>query len=177
MIEPIYIILIIIAIILVGLLYYVIIKEQEQSRKMRVLASAIEKTNRDIYSVEKRLLDTISKVQNSVQESSHDNNNKSTMIQTNSVIKSEMATLAEPLEDELYDLQESVEKIEENFDKRLTSLESTVRTLIMPSPAQNMDNDKIIALYQQGLSLESIAKELRIAPQEVNMVLKLHKFN
>lgn len=160
------------AVVLLVLLYYVFMKEQEHERKMRVIASAAENVNRNMYNLEKRVLENITKLQSEIEELGATTASQDMTQRLSTQLKS----VTEPLSDSLYDLEDELERISEDFDKRISFLENAVRNLAMPSNIQSsMEDDKIIALYQEGVSVESIAKELRLAPQDVNMVLKLHK--
>jgi len=169
-VEIIYAILFL-AVVFLVLLYYIFIKEQEHERKMRVIATAAENVNRNMYNLEKRMLESIEKLQSEIEELS-----TTTASQDMSKrLSAQLHTATEPLADNIYDIEDELERMQADFDKRVSFLENAVRNLAMPSNVQNMDDDKIIALYQEGVSVESIAKELRLAPQDVNMVLKLNK--
>jgi len=159
------------AVVLLVLLYYIFMKEQEHERKVRVIASATENVNRNMYNLEKRMLESIEKLQNEIELLSA---NSTSQDMTNR-LSTQLNTVTEPLADNIYDLEDEIEKIESNFDKRISFLENAVRNLAMPANVQSMDDDKIIALYHEGISVESIAKELRLAPQDVNMVLKINR--
>lgn len=159
------------AVVLLVLLYYIFMKEQEQERKMRVIASAAENVNRNMYNLEKRMLENITQIQDEIDAL----NNSSASQDLSKRLSTQLHAISEPLSDSLYDLEDNLERMQADYDKRISFLENAVRNLAMPSNVQSMDDEKIISLYQEGVSVESIAKELRLAPQDVNLVLKLNK--
>jgi len=45
----------------------------------------------------------------------------------------------------------------------------------VPNSVNGNDNDKIISLFKQGISLDTISKELHISKPEVEFILKLNR--
>jgi orotate phosphoribosyltransferase-like protein len=50
-----------------------------------------------------------------------------------------------------------------------------VKQITIPSSIHGNDDEKIISLFQQGVSIETISKELHISKPEVEFVLKINK--
>jgi len=72
-------------------------------------------------------------------------------------------------------MQENLDAIDSNIDSRISTVESGVKQISIPSSVHGNDDEKIISLYKQGVSLETIAKELHISKAEAEFVLKINK--
>ena len=83
--------------------------------------------------------------------------------------------MVQPLSHGLKQLQENINAIEVEIDSRVSNLESGVKQISIPSSIHGNDDTKIIALFKQGVTLETISKELHISKPEVEFVLKINK--
>lgn len=83
--------------------------------------------------------------------------------------------MVKPISLGLQRLEESVQRIDEHVDARISSLESGVKQISIPSAVHGNDDEKIISLYKQGIGLDTISKELHISKAEVEFVLKINK--
>jgi hypothetical protein len=72
-------------------------------------------------------------------------------------------------------VQESLQAIDVQIDNRISSLENGVKQISIPASVHGNDDQKIISLYKQGVSLDTISKELHISKPEVEFVLKINK--
>jgi hypothetical protein len=154
---------------ILALIYYIIVKDAQYTKKIRLLATAIENANRESYNVEKRILGQISELQTGL-TTEHERD-------FGTELKSGIANASAPLAESVFEIEQSVHFLQEDLERRMILLENNMRTLSMPSPIQTMDNDKVIGLYQQGISVENIAKELRIPTPEVEFALKVKKLS
>lgn len=83
--------------------------------------------------------------------------------------------MVKPLATSIKRLEESLLMIEGHIESRLSSLENGVKQISIPASIHGNDDEKIISLYKQGISLETISKELHISKAEVEFVLKINK--
>ncbi|MCK4974409.1 MAG: hypothetical protein KAR81_04080, partial [Sulfurimonas sp.] len=83
--------------------------------------------------------------------------------------------MVKPISLGLKRLEDSVQSIDEHIDSRISSLESGVKQISIPTSVHGNDDEKIISLFKQGVSLETISKELHISKAEVEFVLKINK--
>ena len=83
--------------------------------------------------------------------------------------------MVHPLTQGVKQLQENMEAIEAQIDARVSSIESGVKQISIPTAVHGNDDEKIISLYKQGVSLDTISRELHISKPEVEFVLKINR--
>jgi uncharacterized protein YoxC len=149
------------------LIYYVFTKDSEYNRNIRSVATAAEELNREIFYLKKKLSDT----QASIKKNSSRMNDEDIYQE----VERTVYDMVKPISLGLKRLEESIQNIEENINSRISSLESGVKQISIPASIHGNDDEKIISLYKQGISLETISKELHISKAEVEFVLKINK--
>lgn len=149
------------------LIYYVFTKDSEYNRSIRSVATAAEELNREIFYLKKKLSDT----QASIKKNSSRMNDEDIYQE----VERTVYDMVKPISLGLKRLEESIQNIEENINSRISSLESGVKQISIPASIHGNDDEKIISLYKQGISLETISKELHISKAEVEFVLKINK--
>lgn len=167
MISNIEMILIAIGIVILYLIYYIFTKDSQQSRQIRAMAHAVEDLNRQLFEMHKKLHKEIVEVA-AIIPSKEDINVKQDF-------EKGVQDLYFPLSESLQNVEVNLQNQHREFSDRLQNLEANLKTLTLPSSVHSMDDDKIIALYQQGHTLEMIAKELNLSKAEVEFVLKINK--
>ena len=83
--------------------------------------------------------------------------------------------MIQPISVGLKRVQENLETIDTQIDARVSALESGVKQISLPSSVYGNDDEKIITLYKQGVSLDTISRELHLSLAEVEFVLKINK--
>lgn len=164
---PLEYIVIVMAGIILYLLYYVYMKDAQYSKNIRSVASVVEELNRELYYVKKSLTET----QGSTQEGRERMSDE--MIYEE--IERSVYDLVQPLSLGLKQLQDSVNAIDAEVANRIAQLESGVKQMSIPTSIHGNDDEKIISLFKQGVSMETISKELHISQPEVEFVLKINK--
>lgn len=157
----------IMAAVILYLLYYVFSKDAQYSKNIRSVASVVEELNRELYYMKKKLAQT----QDNITENSQRMNDE--MIYQE--IERSVYDMVQPLSLGLRQLQENITQIEHEVNVRVTQLESGVKQISIPQSVHGNDDEKIISLFKQGVSLETISKELHISKPEVEFVLKINK--
>ena len=152
------------AAIILYLLYYVFTKDADYSKNIRSVASVVEELNRELFYLKKKLADT----QNSIQENSQRMNDEEIYQE----IERSVYDMVQPLSHGLRQLQENINAIEAGIDSRVSNLENGVKQISIPSSIHGNDDEKIISLFKQGVSLDTISKELHLSKPEVEFVLK-----
>jgi len=155
------------AAIILYLLYYVYSKDADYSRNIRSIASVVEDINRELFYLKKELKDTESLIHKTPQRMSDD--------EIYQEIERSVYDMVKPLAVSLKQLQNNIESIESEIESRIAHLESGVKQISIPSSIHGNDDEKIISLFQQGVSIETISKELHISKPEVEFVLKINK--
>ncbi|MCE3038281.1 DUF6115 domain-containing protein [Helicobacter anatolicus] len=74
---------------------------------------------------------------------------------------------------QLKEMKENIRNERNYLEEKIIKLENRVRDFGYLSGDSDVDEKRIIALFQEGWSIDSIAKELRIGRGEVEFTLKL----
>ncbi|MBA1438425.1 MAG: hypothetical protein FAF05_05505 [Epsilonproteobacteria bacterium] len=154
------------ALIILYLLYYVYTKDTTYSKNIRSVASVVEDLNRELFYLKRKL----EQAQNSMQ--SKDRMSDDEIYQE---IERSVYDMVQPLSMALKQLQTNIDAIEGDMQQRIAQLESGVKQISIPTSIHANDDDKIISLYQQGVTVDTIAKELHLSKPEVEFVLKINK--
>jgi len=149
------------------LIYYVFTKDSEYNRNIRSVATATEELNREIFYLKKQISDTQKNITSSISRMSDE--------EIYQEVERSVYDMVKPISLGLKRLEESVQTIDEQVDSRISSLESGVKQISIPSSIHGNDDEKIISLFKQGVALDTISKELHISKAEVEFVLKINK--
>ncbi len=153
--------------IILYLIYYVFTKDSEYHKNIHSVASVVEDLNRELYYLKKKLQET----QNGLKHSSSHMSDEEIYQE----IERSVYDMVQPLSVGLKRMQETVQTLDSQIDARINSLETGVKQISIPSSIHGNDDEKIISLFKQGVSLETISKELHISKPEVEFVLKINK--
>ena len=160
-------IVVIMAGIILYLLYYVFTKDSDYIKNIRSVASVVEELNRELFYLKKKLSET--------QENIKENSQRMTDEVIYQEIERTVYDMVAPLSQGLQQLQENINSLEAEIDTRVSHLESGVKQISIPSSVHGNDDEKIISLFKQSVSLDTIAKELHLSKPEVEFVLKINK--
>lgn len=149
------------------LLYYVFTKDSEFHKNIRSVASVVEDLNREIFYLKKELTETKKSIKSNSSRMSDEEIYEEVERTTYDMVK--------PLSIGVKRLEETLITIDEQMNSRIASLESGVKQISIPTSVHGNDDEKIISLFKQGVSLETISKELHISKAEVEFVLKINK--
>ncbi|EDZ63462.1 hypothetical protein SMGD1_1701 [Sulfurimonas gotlandica GD1] len=149
------------------LLYYVFTKDSEFNKNIRSVASVVEDLNREIFYLKKELTETKKSIKSNSSRMSDEEIYEEVERTTYDMVK--------PLSLGVKRLEETLITIDEQMNSRIASLESGVKQISIPTSVHGNDDEKIISLFKQGVSLETISKELHISKAEVEFVLKINK--
>ncbi len=160
-------VVIIMAAIILYLLYYVFTKDAGYTKNIRSVASVVEELHREIYYLKKQLEQTKQSIQNNSQRMNDE--------EIYQEIERSVYDMVHPLSMAIKQMQNNIESIEVEIDSRMSQLESGVKQISIPSSLHANDDEKVISLYQQGVDIETISKELHLSQPEVEFVLKINK--
>jgi len=155
------------AAIILYLIYYVFTKDSEYHKNIHSVASVVEDLNRELYYLKKKLQDTQNGLKNS---SSHMSDEE-----IYQEIERSVYDMVKPLSIGLKKMQDTMQTLDSQIDSRITSLETGVKQISIPTSIHGNDDEKIISLFKQGVSLDAISKELHISKPEVEFVLKINQ--
>lgn len=153
--------------VILYLLYYVYTKDNDYTKNIRSVASVVEELNREIYYLKKNMTDT----QNSIQKSTRGMSDEEIYAE----IERTVYDTIQPLSTGFRQLQDNLAVIDSQINSRIASLENGVKQFSIPTSINGNDDEKVISLYKQGVTLETISKELNISQPEVDFVLKINK--
>ena len=157
----------IMALVVLYLIYYVLAKDSQYQKNIHSVASVVEDLNREIFNLKKTLKEPIDNTNNTTQGMSDDEIYKE--------IDRSVYDMVQPLSIGLKRIDETVKAIDSQVEARLSNLENGVKQISMPQSVHGNDDEKIISLYKQGVTLGTISKELHISKAEVEFVLKINK--
>ncbi|MBD3797606.1 MAG: hypothetical protein IE887_07685 [Campylobacterales bacterium] len=155
------------ALIILYLLYYVYTKDTTYSKNIRSVASVVEDLNRELYYLKKKL--------SSTEESLKVNGTRMNDEEIYQEIERSVYDMVQPLSVALKQLQSNLELIEGQIEHRMAQLENGVKQISIPTSLHANDDEKVISLFKQGVSIETIARELHLSKPEVEFVLKINK--
>ena len=155
------------AAIILYLLYYVYSKDHDYNKNIHSVASVVEELNREIYYLKKNMNET----QKSIQKNKRGMSDEEIYQE----IERSVYDMVQPLSTGLKQMQENIQNIGYQVDSRVSSIENGVKQFSMPTSVSGNDDAKIISLYKQGVTLDTISKELHISKPEVEFVLKINK--
>ncbi len=161
------IVVVILSLIILYLIYYIFTKDSQYQKNLRSVASVVEELNREIFYLKKTLKDTTKKIDTKNRTLSDE--------EIYSEIERTVYDMIHPLSIALKQLEESVVAIDKQIESRISNIENGVKSISIPSSIHANDDEKIISLYKQGVSIDTIAKELHISKPEVEFVLKINK--
>jgi DNA-binding NarL/FixJ family response regulator len=68
--------------------------------------------------------------------------------------------------------------MQDSVDKKMSNLNDQVKGVAsIPSNATTLDSNKVVDLYEQGLSNDDIAKNLRTTKGEVDFILNMQNMH
>ncbi|MDD2448742.1 MAG: hypothetical protein PHS42_00805 [Sulfurimonas sp.] len=149
------------------LIYFVLSKDSESHKNIRSVASVVEDLNREIFYLKKEL--------NATKKEIKANNSRMSDEDIYAEVERTAYDLVKPLSMGLKRVEETLVIMDEQLNLRIASIQSGVKQISIPTSVHGNDDEKIISLFKQGVSLETISKELHISKAEVEFVLKINK--
>jgi len=153
--------------VILYLLYYVYSKDMDYTKNIRSVASVVEELNREIYYLKKNMTETQKSIQLNTRGMSDE--------EIYQEIERSVYDMVQPLSVGLKQMQENIRAIDVQVDSRVSNLENGVKQFSIPTSVNGNDDEKIISLFKQGVSLETISRELNLSQPEVEFVLKINK--
>ncbi|MFA6195866.1 MAG: hypothetical protein WC656_04405 [Sulfurimonas sp.] len=157
------------ALLLVYILFYVFTKDPDSAKNIHSIASVVEELNREVFYLKKNLAELKKEIQptSTTKKMSDD--------EIYQEIERSVYDMTQPLSIGIKNLEEALYMLDSQIDARISSLENGVKQFSIPASIHANDDDKIISLFKQGVSLETISKELHLSQPEVEFVLKINK--
>jgi hypothetical protein len=153
--------------IILYLLYYVFTKDINYTKNIRSVATVAEELNRELFYLKKKLEET----QKNITKNSQRMNDSEIYEE----IERSVYDMMNPFTQGMQQLQENINYLEAELNTRVSQLENGVKQISIPSSIHGNDDAKIISLFKQSVSVDTISKELHISKPEVEFVLKINR--
>jgi DNA-binding NarL/FixJ family response regulator len=164
---------------LLVVMVFLYLKDTELNKKLRRFENTIENLNFDIYELKKRLEEKEEYIDNKLMESStkivsEADINKKIEYKVEKDIQKVMA----PLVESLSDFDTTLKGMQESVDQKMSSLNDQVKGVAsIPVNATTLDSARVVELYNEGMSSDDIAKNLRTTKGEVDFILNMQHLN
>jgi Na+/phosphate symporter len=137
---------------LLFLFFFVIKREKIYEQKFAAIELSLEDLNKELFLLKKEIknnktLQTVEKIEEIVE----------TIVDDIKMIEEKNKEFYEKVENDIVSLQQQIKK---------NALQNTMSNL------NRHEEEKIIALYKNGYSIEDISRELRIPAGEIELILK-----
>lgn len=144
------------------LLVYIQTKDSEMSKKFFLYEKAIEDLNKKIYDLEKELKQ---------QDNMSDKHEIKEYIDEN--IEESLQKITQFIVSFKNEQEKYLSEIKDNMEEKLTFIDDKIKNLTIMPESYSSNEKKIVNLYNKGLSVSEIARNLRIGIGEVELVLKI----
>ncbi|NPA82004.1 MAG: hypothetical protein GXO31_05300 [Epsilonproteobacteria bacterium] len=157
------------AVVLGLIVLFIYIKDRETDKRLSIYEKAIEDLNKRIFLLEK--------------------NQKKLMLSKETDIEHEIKRIENalnfkieealtPVEKSVKELHWILNKFQNEMDTRIENIEAIVKDITaIAARDENIDKDRIIELFREGMTIDEIAKQEKIPQGKVEFVLKLANIN
>ena len=142
-------------------LIYIYTKDSETSKKFFLYEKAIEDLNKKLYDIEKELKNSSNISKDELKE------------YIDEVIEENLQKITQFILSAKEEEEKRFEKIESTIEDKFAGLEDKIKGFTVIPENYQTNEKKIVSLYNKGLSVSEIARNLRIGIGEVELVLKI----
>ncbi len=152
--------------IILGLIIlFMYIKDRETDKRLSIYEKAIEDLNKRIFLLEKNQKKLMLSQEGDIEQ-------EIKKLERSVNLKVQEATA--PLEKSIKDIQWIVNKFQNEIDSRIENIEVLIKDInAITSREENINKERIIELFKEGMSIDEIAKQEKIPQGKVEFVLKL----
>lgn len=148
------------------LFVFVYMRESAISKKLKVYERTFDLINQNLHRLDKEI--KLKSTTNSDEDTAQR--------QTSATTMEEFSEIGGLLMDKFQELQKDNLEFKRSLMEKYVDLENKLRPITSVSPGfTGVDESKIVTLFSNGLSIEEIAKQMRIGTGEVEFVLKMHR--
>lgn len=154
-----------IAFVIFILIFFMYVRDAEINKRFRRFEKSIEDINLNMFKLKKLLKE---------KEFEDNDEENDFRVRLRTEIKSDVDSLKSELYGALRDFNAEYEAERVKLEDKVDIIEERIKeNLYVSSVVGNVDENKIISLFQNGYSIDAIAKELNIGKGEVELSLKL----
>lgn len=145
---------------------FLYVRDSETNKKLALFERSIDNIEKQLHKLQKKLKE---------QELESEDPSRNIELVVKQQIRSEMENASVSLFENLETLKEELEHFKEQIDDKMAVMDERVKETSYPLPSSinNLDEGRIIQMFRDGWSIDSIAKELSIPKGEVEFTLKL----
>ncbi|PZT48869.1 hypothetical protein B6S12_02015 [Helicobacter valdiviensis] len=156
---------------------YIYLRDGENTKKLKRFEKSIEELNKEVYRLQKRFKETQNELENFKQDFKGQIY-KDMHLEIKNTIDTNLFAQITPIKNKMETLQSQIQKTSEGLENKMLGLEERLKEFVYtPSNPTNIDENRIISMFKDGWSVDSIAKELRIGKGEVEFTLKFANLN
>lgn len=154
-------------VLLVAFLAYMNIKDKENMSKIIKLQNAMEDLTKELHYLKKNL---------DLKDDEEEKFNIDLLKdEVKIMLEQEVSNKIYPILQSLKNVESIIEEFQNEQQNRILTLEQKTQSISKLTPNYDTEEQKIIELFQQGKSIEQIAKDLRVGIGNVELVLKFKK--
>lgn len=154
------------------LIIYFYLKDAENTKRSKRYEKSIEDLNKEIYRLQKKLKAYESDLEG-FKQSIKQQIYQDTRLEMKNLIDTNLHSQVMPLRSQIERLNEEYKQYKEEVEGKVFTLEDRIKEFAYtPTNPTNIDEGRIISMFKDGWSVDSIAKELRIGKGEVEFTLK-----
>ncbi|WP_199770135.1 hypothetical protein [Helicobacter mesocricetorum] len=161
-----------VGLVFVLLMVYFYLKDADNTKRYKRYEKSIEELNKEIYRLQKKLKTYESDLE-SFKQSFKQQIYQDTRLEMKNLIDMNLHSQVIPLKSQIERLGEEYKHYKEEVEGKVFMLEDRIKEFAYtPTNPTNIDEGRIISMFKDGWSVDSIAKELRIGKGEVEFTLK-----
>ena len=156
----------------VCLFVYVVAKDRDTNKRLQRFEGALTSLAKEIYKTQKGV-EKFEQEGNKIDFLNATDSGISTL-GANENIKTSLQEKITSMSKKVNELDKDIDMLKSHYDEKIISLENKLKEYgHFTSGGGDIDEKKIVEMFQDGFSIDSIAKQLRIGRGEVEFTLKL----
>lgn len=157
-------------VVLMIIIAVIFMKDIETTRKFSKYEKILDNLMKENHSIKKQL-STLEIVTNLPKE---DGNLQGIEEKLSTKIQSQIDEKIIPIINSIESIENTIRNFQSEQQDRIYNLEERTKSITKISPPNSRsDEEKIVSLYNEGLSIENIAKDLQLSVGKVNLILKI----
>ena len=154
------------------IIFYIYIKDKESARKLSRYEKSIEDLNKEVYRLQKKNKENIQDFE-SFKNSIKGQMYQDIRLEIKNILDSNLSGQMLPLNEKIQGIEGKMMDFKEEISTKILEVEEKLREFAYtPTTPTNIDEGRIISMFKDGWSVDSIAKELRIGKGEVEFTLR-----
>lgn len=170
-------VLLIFIVLIASFFAFFIIKEKENAKRLQRLELALEDFSQELHYLKKDNV-ILSEIKDELLLNVDKKIKKMQVLLEKSFASfntTQIDSRIMPILESLQEVENIIKEFQSDQQNRILSLEQQSKTISKLSPNFDNEEEKVLALFKSGMSIEQIAKDLRIGTGRVEFILKFNK--